>query len=238
MRLENVKQEIDILLDYAINRDDDLYSINYRFIADYYRINSERDINEGNSVVLNSLSEYPDASIKITIETISDKYNDTVLTRNSLMYLKDWAYRYGSTGIDVENMEVPDVGENTHKDNEIIYDINDRVINEQLTVNDAALALKLTEVISHRYGHEELDKNIFESKEYNQVMKILTEIDDFIEMKNDDRLNWDMMASTIETMRQNAQENIMEQSGKRDIIRKLKEFDSDSIDRFLNSIEN
>lgn len=237
MRLDNIKKEIDILLDYAIEMKEDLYSINYRYISDYYRIRSERSINEDNAVVLNALSEYPDVSIKITMEDISDKFDDTVLTRDSLIYLKDWAYRYGSKGSDPEDIEVPDVGDKTHKDNEIVYDINDRIHNDQLTVNDAALALMLAERISDRYGHERLDRNVFDSKEYNQVMEILTEMGAFIEMKDDGRLNWDMMANTIETMRQRSQENLIERSGERNIIRRLKSFEGDSIDKFLDSLE-
>lgn len=237
MRLDNIKKEIDILLDYAIEMKEDLYSINYRYISDYYRIRSERSINEDNAVVLNALSEYPDVSIKITMEDISDQFDDTVLTRDSLIYLKDWAYRYGSKGSDPEDIEVPDVGDETHKDNEIVYDINDRIHNDQLTVNDATLALMLAERISDRYGHKTLDGDVFDSKEYNQVMEILTEMGAFIEMKDDGRLNWDMMASTIETMRQISQENLIERSGERNIIRRLKSFEGDSIDKFLDSLE-
>lgn len=237
MRLDNIKKEIDILLDYAVEMKKDLYSINYRYISDYYRIRSGRSINEDNAVVLNALSEYPDVSIKITMEDISDQFDDTVLTRDSLIYLKDWAYRYGSKGSDPEDIEVPDVGDETHKDNEIVYDINDRIHNDQLTVNDATLALMLAERISDRYGHKRLDGDVFDSKEYNQVMEILTEMGAFIEMKDDGRLNWDMMASTIETMRQRSQENLIERSGERNIIRRLKSFEGDSIDKFLDSLE-
>jgi hypothetical protein len=53
----------------------------------------------------------------------------------------------------------------------------------------------------------------------------------------DARLNLDMMASTHQSINRDTREDIMEDLGKRRIIRELEEFEEDLIEEFLKSRE-
>jgi hypothetical protein len=239
MGIKEVQGVVDFLLEEAVNSDDKIrMGVSFSSISGYYRLRAELPLEEDDrNVVMNKLEAYPDVSIHLDMKELSDKYN-RVITRDSFRHLTEWSYRYGSKGRPVEDMTPPDVGEERDEIDRLVYTLNDIIDeSEDLTVNDVALALSLADVIVNKYGLEEIDDSIFESDEYNQVSAIIEKVDGFIDMKNDGRLNWDMMASTYQMINRNTQEDIMEDLGKRRVIRDLEDFEGDSIEEFLESRE-
>lgn len=235
MSISQIKDQIDFLLEEAVNSENSLdTAISYRYVAKNYRIRAKLPIGEDDKVVLNNLSMYPDIDIKIAAENISEKYGNKLITRKTFFDLKEWSYMYGSTGRPVDDMVAPDFGDPIDEKDEIIIHLNDRIkTRENLTVNDCYLALSITGRICDEYGYKELDQDIFSSDEYNQVIELLDESKSFIDMKRDGRLDWDMMASTFRHISDQTHQDIMRDAGEKSVIRELKEFDGDSIQRFL-----
>jgi hypothetical protein len=237
MGIKEVQDVVDFLLEKAVNADDETrMGVSFGSVSGYYGLHAELPVEEDDrAVVMNKLKAYPDVSIRMDVEEISDEY-DKVVTRDSFRHLTEWAYRYGSKGRPVEDMTPPDVGEEHDEIDTLVYNLNDMIDeSEDLTVNDVALALDLADVIVNKYGLEEIHKQIFDFDKYRQVSAIIDKAEDFIDMKDDGRLNWDMMASTFQMINRNTQEDIMEDLGKRRVIKDLEDFEGDSIEEFLES---
>lgn len=226
--IKHVRETIDYLLDVYedIGHKVRLDSV-YKYIGDYYRINAEVD-RDKNKVVLNVLKSYPDIEIQIKIDEISEEYTRHI-TRDSIHYLKEWSYRYGSKGRSVENMALPDTGDITDSTDQIVDQLNSRIKNTELSVNDVSLALKLSHIILKNTSS---DGNIKETESYKQVIKLLEIVEDFINMKQPD-IDWDLLAGMFNLIEQNTQEDIRENLGEKNIIRELREFDGDSIEKYL-----
>lgn len=240
MSLDNVKNEIDILLQEVIDSKNSLeVGTSYRYASDNYRIKAELPTGEDKKVVLNSLETYPDISIRMSVDSISEEYENKLITRDIFRYLKEWSYRYGSKGISVDNMEIPEFGDKMDERDEIIARLNDRVRStNNLNVNDCSLALRIAGKICVEYGFEDLDDSIFKSDSYKQSIQLLDLTESFIKMKNDGRLNWDLMASTFEDISDQTQKEIIKDVGKSSVIQDLKNFEGDSIDSYLENNVN
>lgn len=240
MSLGNVKEEIKFLLQKVIDSENSLkVGTSYRYVSDNYRIKAELPTGEDKKVVLNSLETYPDISIRMAVDSISKEYENKLITRDIFRYLKEWSYRYGSKGISVDNMEIPDIGDKIDERDEIIDRLNDRIRStDNLNVNDCSLALRIAGEICGEYGFKNLDDGIFESDSYKQSMKLLDLTESFIKMKNDGRVNWDLMASTFEDISDQTQKEIMKDVGESSIIQDLKNFEGDSINSYLKDNVN
>lgn len=240
MNLKQVRSEIDFLLNQAIHSDDSLRAgVSYRYSSDNYRIKSELPIDVDDSkVVLNRLEPYPNIESSLTLNKMSKDRDGLVINRLVFRELQDWSYRYGSKGRPVDDMEIPDFGDPTNEVDEIILHFNDRIISsEELTVNDGALAMGLAGEICDRYGLETLDEGIFDSRTYKQIQKVLDQCESYIEMnKNNGNLNWDRLAKTFGEIRDQSHQDLMEKMGRKSVVRKLKNFDGDSVEDFLSQI--
>lgn len=239
MRINKVKEQIDFLLNKLINNEDVSYFVtDYEQIANNYRINTVEPITDSNEVVLNVLESYPGSNIMMSIDEISEEFDDRMLTKSVLEYLSEWSYIYGSKGKSVDNMEVPNYfGDPTNKVDEIKINMNERVKStDNLNPNDMALAIEIAGLICSEYISEYTDLDVFNSDTYIQVMNILEECESFIEMKRDGRLDWDMMGSTFKEISKYIQADIMKNKGKETIIEELQEFEGDSIEEYLDQI--
>jgi hypothetical protein len=237
MGIKEIQDIVDFLLEEAVNSDNKIrMSVSFGSISGYYRLRAELPLEEDDrKIVMNNLKAYPDVGIHLDMKELSDKYN-RVITRDSFRHLTEWSYRYGSKGRPVEDMTPPDVGEERDEIDGLVYTLNGIIDeSEDLTVNDVSLALSLGDVIVNKYGLEEIDERIFESDEYKQVSAIIEKVDSFIDVKNDGRLNWDMMASTYQMINRNTQKDIMRNLGRRRVIKDLEDFEGDSIEEFLES---
>lgn len=228
MDINLMKQAIDDLLlisegaDTA--RDAEIYGITH-----YYRINAERSSTEDKrEVVLNVLGSYPNVSLPIALDEISEDY-DRVVTRDALFSIKEWAYRYGSKGRPVEQMSCPDTGERIDIIDDAVATLNSTINETELTVNDAALAAELAQIV---WNNHDSETSVFESQQYEQVGKILDEFADFITRKQPG-LDWDMLGGSCADYENRQQEQLMKTMGKRSVMQELREFDSDSIQEFL-----
>lgn len=235
MRPCHVQDQIDFLLEKAIQSDESLeVAVSYRYISDYYRLQAELPLEEDErEVVLNVLEAYPDIKFRIDIDEISEEF-DKVVTRDTFRAYREWAYRYGSKGKELDDVTPPDVGGPTDPSCQVVCDLNSFVENtDGHTINDAALAVELAGMIADKYGVEDLDEEVFNSEPYEQIKQITNIIHSFVEMKDDGRLNWNMMANTFDDIRDQTHQDIMKEAGKREVIRKLKESETDSIEVFL-----
>jgi hypothetical protein len=236
MNLKQVKSEIDFLLNKAINSDDSLrVGTSFRYASDSYRIRSELPIDiDKDKVVLNRLKRDPKIESAICLNEISKDREGLLINRLVFRELRNWSYRYGSTGRSVNDMEVPDFRDTTNKVDKIIDQFNDRITSSGgLTVNDACLAMGLAGEICDRYGLETIDEGIFESRTYNQVQEILNQCVCYIDNKDEKNLNWDQVAKTFGGIRDQSHQDLMETVGKKSVIRSLKNFEGDSIEEFL-----
>jgi hypothetical protein len=230
MNISEIQETLDELLKKALESENKKLGVSYRYISDYYRLNAELSLEkEERSVVLNTLSEYPDVQLLIEIDEISENYKRTA-TRDVSRYLREWSYRYGSKGRPVEKMDNPDTGERVDETDEIVSILNTRVNKSELTVNDVALALKLADTIYEDYENK---KDIYQTERYKQVQEILEEVEKSLEKKQPD-LDWDKMAGTFDLIREQTQQDIMKELGRKEIISELNEFNGDSIEAFLN----
>lgn len=230
MNISKIQDTIDELLKIAVESENERLGTSYRYIADYYRLKAELSLDrEDRSVVLNNLSEYPDVQLLIQMDEISENYQRSA-TRDVSKYLREWSYRYGSKGRPVEKMDNPDTGELVDKTDEIVSILNTKVNKSKLTVNDIALILKLANTI---YKDNSTKKDIFQTERYEQVQDILEVVEKSLEKKQPD-LDWDKMAGTFDLIRDQTQQDIMKELGRKEIISELREFNSDSIEEFLN----
>lgn len=239
MRINKVKEQIDFLLNKLINNKDISYFVrDYERIANDYRINTVEPITDSNEVVLNVLESYPGSNIMMSIDEISEEFDDRMLTKSVLEYMSEWSYIYGSKGKSTDNMEVPNYfGDPTNKVDEIKINMNERVKStDNLTPNDMALAIEIAGLICREYISEYTDADVFNYDTYIQVMNILGECESFIEMKRDGRLDWDMMGSTFREISKYIQADIMKNKGEESIIEDLQEFEGDSIEEYLDQI--
>lgn len=235
MRPNDVQKIVDFLLRQLTESEKHLKEgVSYRYVSDYYRIKSEIPLEEDNRrVVLNRLEEYPAVEFCLTIDEISEEYN-RIMTRETMRFYREWAYRYGSKGRHLDDVSVPDVGDPTDFSCRVICELNDKIEEtDKYTVNDASLAFKLAgEIVD---DSEVFDTGVFNSDRYNQVKLITEEIQSFIVGRDVGRLEWDMLAKTFDGVRDRTQQDIMEDLGKRRIIRRLKDTDTDSIAEFLKN---
>lgn len=224
--LSSVSEYIDYLIEYALNTEDSIrVATSYNLLADNYSIKAELSYDEGKKVVLNTLQTYPSMDLKFTFDDLSETYSK-IVTRDCLTYLKHWSYRYGSKGKD--SVEVPNFNSGTETEvDKLVTKLNSQILeHEDLNVNDIALALKLTHVIFERYDFEE--DGIWDSDVYTQVQAMLEETKSFINSK--DPIDWDVLGKTFDMYVHFTQEEIMKRSGKREVLRELREFEGTTVE--------
>lgn len=227
---------IDFLLDAAINADNSLRdTIGYRYLAGNYRIRAERPHEEDNrKIVLNTLEQYPAATLYTDIQDTIDARTKRVITRDLFLKGTEWAYRYGAKGRPLDDMEPP-VFEGANDPHPVVEDINDRINTTPLTVNDAAFAQHLTHNIYYHSNREDITNDIYDTPAYTHTQTVLNLIGGFIDQKTIESIDWNMLGATFDQYAQMTQEDIKQNIGERSVLRELREFDGDSISAFLNN---
>ena len=231
MNLQSVHGTIDNLLETAESSKNERLGVQYHYIADYYRINAEPPLSQDKrKVVLNTLKAYPDVQLPIHINELSEQYK-RVATRDAFRFLTEWAYRYGSKGSPVEDVENPDTGERVDEMDDVVNRLNTSINETELTVNDVSLALKLAGLIWDDFDEENYE-TVFNTPRYQQISEILNSTSEFIEMKQPE-IDWDKLGGTFDSINNQTQQDVMKEAGKRAILRELKQFESDSIEEYL-----
>lgn len=228
MSIKNVKKQVNFLLNKSDKSDMSL-AANHEQIANHYRTNIQSS-KDSNKVVLDVLESYPASHIMMSIDKISKEFNNRLITKSAIEQLSEWSYINGSKGKSVEDMEVPDFEDSSNLTNEI----NERIKSaKDLNPNDMALAIELANLVYTEYSTDSEDVDVLDSDPYMQVINILEECESFIQTKKDGRLYWDIMGRTFTEISKYIQEDILKNRGEEMVYKELKDFESDSIEEYL-----
>jgi hypothetical protein len=242
MTISDIHEIVDYLLEKTVETDTSIRDeLIHRYISAYYAKGAGLPVDKDERrVVLNMFGSYPASGLTSVIDEIADKYNRTT-TKELLRLYMEWSYRYGSKGRDIDDMEKPDPGDLEPGTDEIVQMMNSHIDNQSsLNVNDALLALGVSNTICNRYEFDDIDDNIFNSAPYKQFVKINEEVESFINTKHDGYLvlNWDILASTLDSLKKVVHEDIIEERAKEQVIQDLEDAEHDSIKKFLEDWNN